>query len=99
MGVPSAIRSDNHSVFRSKILEHTCQELGIKQHFPLPYRPESQGSIEREMIQISDALKTEDDKDGWHKVIPYLQLVLNNLYNKTLDNSPYHIHYGYYPTK
>ena len=93
-GVPIAIRSDNHSVFKSKILEQTCERLNIKHHFPIAYRPQSQATVERVMIQISDALKTESKKDGWHKLVPYIQLVLNNSYNRILDDSSYHIHYG-----
>ena len=93
-GVPIAIKSDNHSVFKSKVLQDMCTELGIKQHFPIPYRPQSQATVERVMIQISDALKVDKEKDGWHRIIPYLQLVLNNSYNRMLDDSSFHVHYG-----
>lgn len=44
---PTAILTDNGSAFRSKTFRAACQELGLKQRFTRPYRPQTNGKAER----------------------------------------------------
>ncbi len=42
-----AILTDNGSSYRSKAFAAACRQLGIKQHFTSPYRPQTNGKAER----------------------------------------------------
>jgi len=57
-----AILTDNGSAFRSKAFAEACQQLGIKQRFTRPYRPQTNGKAER---FIQSALRE------WAYGIPY----------------------------
>lgn len=46
-GAPSALRSDNASVFRSRVFQWGCKLAGIKQQFSVPGCPWMNGRIER----------------------------------------------------
>jgi transposase InsO family protein len=46
-GVPRALRSDNASVFRSRVFRWGCQFAGIRQQFSVPGCPWMNGRIER----------------------------------------------------
>lgn len=80
-GVPRSIRSDNASVFRSRVFRWGCQLAGIKQQFSVPGCPWMNGRIERvfgtlkqklDLIEISTRealLRLLGDFTVWYNVV------------------------------
>lgn len=48
------VLSDNGSAYRSHAWQHACAELGIRPKFTRPYRPQTNGKIERFHRTMSD---------------------------------------------
>lgn len=42
-----AVLTDNGSCYRSTVFRQACAELGLRQHFTRPYRPQTNGKAER----------------------------------------------------
>lgn len=48
------VLSDNGSAYRSQAWQAACQDLGIKARHTLPYRPQTNGKIERFHRTLAD---------------------------------------------
>ena len=55
-GFPKALRSDEGREFKNCTMKHLAELLHAKQFFGIPYRPQSQGMIERSNASIKEFL-------------------------------------------
>ena len=88
----STIRSDNGSEFKNAVFERMLKNAGVKKHiFSLPYKPQSNGAIER----FNQTLKRQifqnkhlDVNYSWVKDLSKLIDQYNNEYHDTIKMSP-----------
>lgn len=79
-GVPRALRSDNASVFRSKVFRWGCQLAGIRQQFSVPGCPWMNGRIERLFGTLKQ--KMDQIEIGTSQSLEYLFGEFGFWYNK-----------------
>jgi hypothetical protein len=72
-GCPHQIHSDKASDFMSHLFCDICSLLGIKKTNTTPYRPQSDGLVERMNRTLQDILAkfVNDHRDDWDDHIPY----------------------------
>ena len=88
----STIRSDNGSEFKNAMFSRMLKNAGVKRHiFSLPYKPQSNGAIER----FNQTLKRQifqnkhiDSQYSWSKDLINLIERYNNEYHDTIKMSP-----------
>lgn len=87
----SSIRSDNGSEYKGEKFINLLKSKNIRQVFSLPYKPQSNGNIEKfngtlkKLINIS--LKTSNSRD-WVSILPKLVDNYNNVVNSTTKKTP-----------
>lgn len=87
----SSIRSDNGSEFNNEDFNEVLDENNIKHIFSLPYKPQSNGNIERFngtlKRQIKMYLKSENTYN-WIDILPNMEENYNNSVNNTTKKKP-----------
>ena len=78
-GCPTTIHSDRAPEFVGKVLTHLWEMLGIHATRTLPYRPQSDGLVERFNSTIKSMLKCAvgRDKSNWDAYLPALMMAYN----------------------
>lgn len=87
-GVPERIQSDNATCFKSHEYNEFLKLKGIIPQHGSPYEPQSQGLIERRMIQISDYLTKHlppTQQKNITSIVADAMFYLNTQVNKSLD--------------
>ena len=95
-GVPMAIHSDQGRSFESEIFQEMCTILGIEKTRTTPYRPQSDGMIERANRTIADMLTafvSKNQKD-WDDLIPILMLAYRSSVHESTGISPNEMVFG-----
>ena len=79
-GCPLTIHTDQGKELTGHIMSHLCEMMGIKSTRTLPYRPQSDGMVERFNSTIKQMLKTAvgTDEDRWDDYLPFLTLAYNS---------------------
>eukprot|EP00762_Andalucia_godoyi_P003229 ANDGO_01040.mRNA.1 Retrovirus-related Pol polyprotein from transposon 17.6 len=97
-GAPRVIRSDNGSQYSAQIVEELLKLLGCGRHFTIPYRPQSNGIVERvngEVMRHLRALVMDLRMHGrWSEVIPLVQRIINSSYHSSVGTYPSRIVFG-----
>jgi len=94
-GVPGMIVSDNGPAFSGGVWKGVCNRLGIVEKHSLPYRPETNGQVERVHRTLDTMLKTMlKKKSEWDSLLPLIQLAMNTQVHDTLGCTPYELVYG-----
>lgn len=96
-GVPEVVQSDQGSNFKSKIFQSALKKLGIKQIFSSPYRPQSQGALERYHKFLKDLLRTfcmENARD-WDENLPCVLFASRHVVQESLGFSPFELVFGH----
>ena len=97
-GLPLGIASDNGREFKNEILETFLGKLKISHNFSTPYRPRTQGQVERtnqEILKMQKLLKCSED--DWDDDIPLIAFLINNSYNRSIGLSPFEAFHGWAP--
>jgi len=96
-GIPESIVSDQGSEFLSKIFSEVCKLLKISKFNTTPYRPQSNGALERSHSTLGNYLRHYVDKDlvNWDEFIPYTMYVYNTTEHETTKFQPYELLYGF----
>ena len=94
---PEILLSDNAAEFVSEMLNKLCEFYNIKKIQITPYKPSSNGAVERANGKIKNILRTiiTPDVADWDTYIEDVQLVINNSINVTTGESPHFLLYGY----
>lgn len=95
-GSPNRVIGDRGTAFTSKAFEEFCLHHGIKHVLNSVRHPQSNGQVERinsTLIPVLQANMKSDNK--WDKHILNIESQLNNAYNNTLGDTPFHVLFGY----
>ena len=94
---PQVLISDNAQEFTSELLNKLCDFYDIKKVEITPWKPSSNGVVERANGRIKNVLRTiiTPDTVDWDIYVDDVQMVLNNSINSTVGESPHFLLYGY----
>ena len=89
-GVPLSLHTDQGRSFESALWKELCTILGMKKTRTTPYRPQSDGYIERFNRTLWHMLRTctEERKDDWDDVIPILAMAYRSAVNEVTGQTP-----------
>ena len=95
-GCPLTIHTDQAPEFRSVLLNHLWEVLHIHHTKTLPFRPQSDGFVERFNQTIQQMLKLAlgPDKDRWDEILPYLTMAYNVTEQASTGCSPNLLTFG-----
>ena len=90
-GVPDALLTDNGGNFSSAASEDICNLFKIHKIWTSPYRPQTDGSVERFNRTLADMLShfVNDRHDNWDKFLPLVTLAYNSTFNYNRGQTPY----------
>ena len=96
VGVPHKLFSDNGSSFTGEAFKKACMAFGIRQIFGSPYRPTTQGLVERNNQTIITSLRTYLNKyqTNWDEFLPAINFALNISDSYSLGYSPFLLVHG-----
>ena len=94
-GIPSKILTDKGTQFTSKVMEQTCQMLGITQVQTVPYRPQGNGILERFHGTLKPLLaKAASDGVDWATFLPIALSAIRAIPCRSTGFSPAEIVFG-----
>ena len=78
-GCPLTIHTDQGKELTGQIMSHLCEMMGIQSTRTLPYRPQSDGMVERFNSTLKQMLKTAvgTDEDRWDEYLPFCTMAYN----------------------
>ena len=84
-GVPSRIQTDNGTSYTGKEFKEMCQKYNIQHVTSSPYRPQSNGLVERNNKTIGNALRSYsmDHQETWDLYLPSIVFSMNNTENRS----------------
>jgi hypothetical protein len=85
------IHSDQGKTFESEIFQEICKIFGIIKTRTTPYRPQSDGMIERANRTIENMLSlfVHENQKNWDELIPLLMLAYRSSVHETTGVSPH----------
>jgi len=95
-GIPKTILTDQGTEFLSKIFNEVCKLLQINKINTSPFRPESNGGLERSHRVLAEYLRHYVDKklNNWDNYLPYSFFVFNSTPHSATGYQPYALVYG-----
>ena len=95
-GIPKIIQSDNGKEFVSKIMQTHAKWLDVEWRFSTPYKPSTNGRIERRHAELGKLLKIlECNSATWDDELPYIVFELNSTIDKVIGTSPFEQFHGW----
>ena len=96
IGIPTSIHSDQGTDFLSRLFKETCQLLQIHKTRTSPWRPQSDGMVERFNRTIDSMLKQFVCKDqtDWDKYLSLCCLAYNSTIHSSTGYSPNYLMFG-----
>ena len=97
VGLPTIIQSDNDSSFTSESFKQFLSEHAIEQVLATPYRPQSQGALERYHQTLKSMLKKFclANAHSWDTYVPYLLFCTRDTVQESLGFSPFQLVFGH----
>eukprot|EP00762_Andalucia_godoyi_P005049 ANDGO_01498.mRNA.1 Retrovirus-related Pol polyprotein from transposon 412 len=97
-GPPKEVRSDNGSQYSAKIIDELLTLMGSRRNFTIPYRPQSNGIVERANAEVMRHLRSlvMDLRvhSRWSEVVPLVQRIINSSYHSAIGTCPIRIMFG-----
>ncbi len=94
-GIPLKVLSDRGSIFLSKLMSGLCEMLGIDSIATSPYRPQSNGVVERLHGTLKPMLSKNMDKGiDWSVFLPLALFAIRQVPNRDVGFSPHCLVYG-----
>ena len=89
-GVPGELHCDQGRNFEADIFKEMCQLLGIKKTRTTPYRPQSDGIIERfdRTLESRLAKYVQDHQQDWDRHVPYVMMAYRSSVHESTGQSP-----------
>ena len=97
-GIPKIIQSDNGKEFYSRIMQTHAKWLDVEWRFSTPYKPSTNGRIERRHADLGKLLKIlECDDNNWCDELPFITFELNAAVDRITGTSPFEQFHGWSP--
>ncbi len=94
-GIPLKVLSDRGSVFLSRVMSRVCEMLGIDQIVTSPYRPQSNGVVERMHGTLKPMLAKACERElDWSDFLPLALFAIRQVPNRDVGFSPHQLVYG-----
>jgi hypothetical protein len=95
-GVCRQIHSDQGSEFESELFAAVCNKLGIEKTRTTPYRPQSDGLVERvnRVLQDMLAMFLNNFRNDWDDHLPYLLMAYRATVHESTGFSPFKMMFG-----
>ena len=94
-GTPRYILTDRGGSFISKLMKHLERLFNVKQLTTSGYRPQTNGSLERSHIVLTDYIKHYTaDYDDWDRLLPFAMFALNTSVHEAINFTPYELVFG-----
>ena len=89
-GVPLSLHTDQGQAFESLLWRELCDLLGLKKTRTPPYRPQSDGYIERFNRTLWQMLRSARDEQhqDWDQLVPLLTMAYRSSVNETTGYTP-----------
>ena len=89
-GMPQYLHTDQGRQFESNLFQEVCKLLGIEKTRTSPYRPQSDGMVERWNRTIQQMLKSfiNDNRNDWDDHLPYLCMAYRATPHESTGCSP-----------
>ena len=99
LGPPRLLTSDNGGEFISDALKQACVLIGVEKRTSVPYRPQSQGNVERQNRTLIKDLQKRLLQHGktWVDHLPYTEWSHNTTPFSKTGMSPYFLFFGREP--
>ena len=96
-GFPRILHSDNGTEFKSRLIEHLSQQLGIKKTYNSPHHPQAKGKLESSHRFIKDFIRkfSIDGTLEWDQLLPYATAAFNWFPNEHPLRITTHLYFGY----
>lgn len=98
-GCPNIILSDNGKEFKNELVEKLCKITEINKKYSSPYRPQTNGLVERTnktLIAILSKI-TYKMPERWDEMLKIVAFNYNIRYQESLKHSPFEILFGRKP--
>ena len=87
--VPTRLLSDNGPEFRSEVFNELLDSYNIKHTYTTPYKPSSNGAVERVNRSVIQLLKgLANDPTDWDMKLGKAVVVYNNTWHEEIKNTP-----------
>lgn len=98
-GCPEVLVTDRDPRFTSEEFQKWSNEYGIDHRKSTAYHPQTDGQTERYNRVLEDMLRAyvSPALNDWDKLLPVLQLAVNNSYNVGHQHTPFYLVYGRHP--
>lgn len=95
-GVPKQLHSDQGKEFESELFHAVCTRLGIEKTRTTPYRPQSDGLVEKfnQTLQVMLSAFVNKCRNDWDNHLPYLLMAYRASVNDSTGVSPFKMMYG-----
>lgn len=98
-GAPQILQSDNGPEFRNEHMDTLCERWEIKQRHGRPYKPSTQGAVERVNQTIKQAIEKYLLQQGagakrYIDVLHFLVFSYNTTQHSTTKYTPFEVHKG-----
>jgi hypothetical protein len=90
-GVPYQLHSDQGTSFQSQMFRRLMTHMGISQTRTTPYRPQSDGLVERcnrTIKQMLTSMLQDNDRDEWDDLLPYAMAAYRSAVHETTGCTP-----------
>ena len=96
VGIPTYLHSDKGTDFCSNIFRAVCDTFGIDKTTTSPWRPQSDGMVERCNRTLESLLKlyVNLDQDNWDTLLPVCAMAYNASVHSSTGYSPFFLMFG-----
>ena len=96
LGMPQSIHTDQGREFESILFQRLCELLDIDKTRTTPYRPQSDGLVERfnKTLQQMLSLFVNENRDDWDDHIPFLLLAYRSSPQQSTQCTPNSLMFG-----
>ena len=96
LGVPCSLHSDQGRDFMSTLFQETCRLFQIERTRTTPWRPQSNGMVERLNRTVAQMLRqyVDYDQTDWDLWLPLVGMAYNGSVHSSKKYSPFFLMYG-----
>ena len=98
-GLPKSIISDRDARFTGHFLTSLAERLGFRQRLSTAFHPQTDGQTERMNRVVEDMVRhyVGPYHDDWDTKLALVEFAINNSWQASIDNTPFHAIYGEHP--